>query len=124
MRKVRFPVPAKSQPYCRDAEGRAITAITIKECTGPDEAYAAKRADSKGTKNTNEELIRFAIVSYECVNEKDEPVIVKCNEGTPFEAIDKWSTKARNYVAVGWRSLNAVTDEDADSFLEGAAPAE
>lgn len=118
-RKVRFPLSPKAQKGSRDAEGRTIVAVTIKETTGPDEAYAAKAADAKGSKNTNEELIRFSIVSYEYAADESAK-IVPCNQGLPFEAFDKWSTKARNFVAVGWRSLNAVTDEDADDFLSQA----
>lgn len=123
-RSVRFPIQKKAQPYTRDADQKVIVAFTIKETAGPDEQYAAQRADAKNSKSTNEELIRYSIVSYERLEDDGATKIVECNKGTPFESFDKWSTKARNFVAIAWRSINAVNDEEADDFLSEARDVE
>lgn len=92
---------------CIDHEDKQILSFTIRSTNGEDEAYAAKRAEAKGTVLT-EELICFSLVSYTRKHEDGttEEVIIK----HPFDQFIKWSTKIRNFVVAAWRRL-ATPDE-------------
>jgi hypothetical protein len=118
-RKVRYNLSKFSD--CYDQEGSKILAFTLRTTDGEDETYASKRAESKGT-NMTEELIRFSILSYETA---PGSVIREVNtKGTPFEAFDKWSTKARNFVVAAWKKLATPDEGEIADFFESATDVE
>ncbi len=97
---------------CLDSESKKILAFTIRSTDGEDETYSAKRAEAKGT-GMSEELIRYSLISYE-TEEGEKP----CSQ--PFEAFDKWSTKARNFVVAAWKRLSTPDEREiADFFASG-----
>lgn len=107
MAQRRFPKVPKG---CSVAPGVPLTSFAIKETDGPDEEYAAQRAKAKGgSANPTEELIRASIVEV-----NGEPV------AQPYEAMDKWSSKARAVLLQAWRSVNAVEDKELEDFLAAA----
>lgn len=99
---------------CFDSEGRKILAFTIRTTDGTDELYASKRAEAKGT-NTTEELLRYSMVNY-TVEGVEKPI--DCAQ--PFEAMDKWSTKVRNFVVAAWKKLATPDDGDLADFFASA----
>jgi hypothetical protein len=99
---------------CVDEDNHPILAFTIKTTDGEDESQAAQRAESKGPKATmTEELIRISLVSYEV-----EGQVKPCSY--PFEAFDKWSTKARNFVVAAWKKLATPDDKEIADFFASA----
>ncbi len=104
---------------CYDHDGNKIIAFTIRTTDGEDETYASKRAESKGTSMT-EELIRFSLVSYET----SFGVVPVNYKGIPFEAFDKWSTKARNFVVAAWKKLATPNEVEIADFFGSATDAE
>jgi Tfp pilus assembly protein PilW len=101
---------------CLDQEKKNILAFTIRTTDGEDEAYASKRAEAKGSSMT-EELIRFSLVSYETAEGKQD---IK----HPFEAFDKWSTKARNLVVAAWKKLATPDEREIADFFASATDVE
>jgi hypothetical protein len=133
-RKITYSL-AKLQD-CYDHENRKIANFTIRTTDGTDEAYASRRADSKGSAMT-EELIRFSLVSYSVIEDdagkltevavNGETVASKSKTITivhPFEGFDKWSTKARNYVVAAWKKLATPDEADLADFFASATEAE
>ncbi len=123
---------------CEDHEGRKLAGFKIRTTDGTDELYASRRADSKGTSMT-EELIRFSLVSYSVIEEDPNKVSAVAVNGqtvgavvkeividhkTPFEAFDKWSTKARNLVVAAWKKLATPDEADLADFFASATEAE
>ena len=105
---------------CTDHESRKVHSFTIRTTDGTDEAWAARRADSKGTGMT-EELIRFSLVSYSIVEGEGSREISIAH---PFESFDKWSTKARNFVVAAWKKLATPDEADLADFFANATEAE
>lgn len=111
---------------CLDQEGRKLASFTIRTTDGTDEVYAAKRADSKGSSMT-EELIRFSMVTYSVIdvtlkgNELPAPLEITISH--PFEAFEKWSTKARNLVVAAWKKLATPDDGELADFFASATEA-
>lgn len=101
---------------CKDAESKRILSFTIRTTDGEDEAYASKRAEAKDN-GMSEELIRVSLLSY--VNE-DGPQEIK----QPFEAFDKWSTKARNFVVAAWKKLSTPDEKEIADFFASASETE
>lgn len=113
-RKIRYDL--SKFPDCFDHEGNKISAFTIRTTDGEDETYASKRADSKGTSMT-EELIRFSLVAY-VVGDTEKQI------KHPFEAFDKWSTKARNFVVAAWKKLATPDEREIADFFGSATESE
>lgn len=113
-RQVRYSL-AKMQD-CKDADSQKIIAFTIRTTDGEDETYASKRAEAKST-GMSEELIRVSLLSYE--TEEGVQVIKQ-----PFEAFDRWSTKARNFVVAAWKKLSTPDEKEIADFFESASETE
>lgn len=113
-RTVRYDL--SKMPNCLDHESRKILGFTIRTTDGEDENYASKRAEAKDTGMT-EELIRFSLVSYELEEGKQE---IK----HPFEAFDRWSTKARNFVVAAWKKLATPDEKEIADFFASATDVE
>lgn len=101
---------------CLDDQKNAILGFTIRSTDGEDESYASKRAEAKGAGMT-EELIRFSMVSYDT---KDGTQEIK----HPFEAFDKWSTKARNFVVAAWKKMATPDEVEIADFFADATDVE
>lgn len=106
---------------CEDHENRKLAGFAIRTTDGTDEAWASRRADSKGSSMT-EELIRFSLVSYSIV--EPDKTITKIQIAHPFEGFDKWSTKARNYVVAAWKKISTPDEADLADFFASATEAE
>lgn len=106
---------------CEDQDSKKILSFTIRTTDGTDEAWAARRADSKGTGMT-EELIRFSLVSYKFADDQGETKLHVITH--PFEGFDKWSTKARNFVVAAWKKLSTPDEADLADFFASATEAE
>lgn len=98
---------------CFTGDHKKLIAFTIRTTDGEDETYAAKRAEAKGT-GMSEELIRFSIVSYET-----EDGVQPAKQ--PFEAFDKWSTKARNFAVAAWKKLSSPDEKEIADFFGSAS---
>lgn len=97
---------------------REFKEIEIREVSGKDEITAATWVDAKraryGESATNNlmELIRVSIVSVDGVP----------TNGIPFEAMDDWTSRTRNFVVRLWNSLNAVEDDEVKKAITEADP--
>ncbi len=101
---------------CLDQNKKKIKSFTIRTTDGEDENYASKRADAKGT-GMSEELIRFSLVSVETEDGDQEAK-------QPYEAFDKWSTKARNFVVAAWKKLSTPDEKEIADFFDSATESE
>ncbi len=101
---------------CKDQDGKKIKSFTIRTTDGEDETYAAKRAEAKGT-GMSEELIRYSLVSVETDDGEQDAK-------QPYEAFDKWSTKARNFVVAAWKKLSTPDEKEIADFFESATESE
>jgi hypothetical protein len=89
---------------------KPLKSFVIQETDGRLEAYAAARAKAKGAdSSTHEEMIRASIVQ---VNGQEVQ--------QPYEAMDGWNTRARQFLIGAYRSVNGVDDKELDDFLAGA----
>lgn len=90
----------------------ALTAFALRECDGDDEEKAANLAKAKGGSATAmEELIQLSLTSV-----NGEPV----NQGKPYLGFTKWNSRARQFAAKAWNSINAVDEKEGDAFLAAA----
>jgi len=90
-----------------------ITSFTLREVDGQDEEIAAAAAKARGGNvSSAEELIRLSIVEV-----NDQPV------KQPYLAFDTWNSRARALALRAWASLNSVTEDETEAFLNAAPSA-
>lgn len=101
---------------CKDHDNEKILSFTIRTTDGEDETYSSKRAESKNTGMT-EELIRFSLICWETAKGKQDAK-------QPFEAFDRWSTKARNFVVAAWKKIATPDEKEIADFFASATDVE
>lgn len=89
----------------------SCSSFHIREVNGKDEEQASVIADAKGKQGSVAlELLRLSIVKVD-----DKPV------AQPFGDLDTWNSRTRKFALDAWASINSVSQEEADGFLESAS---
>lgn len=102
---------------------REFVAITIQEVTGEEEIQAGMLADAHRGKSGREwspliEMVKLSIVSF--LDADGESHDAKA----PFDAFDKWSSRARNAVMTFYNDVNGLDEQDLKACVAAATAAQ
>lgn len=105
-----FPAPKGVREYSE---------ITIQEVTGEEEIQAGMLAEAHKANTGRDwspltELIKLSIVSYVDANGEKHAATA------PFDAFDKWTTRARNSVTRWFNELNGLDEQDLKACVAAA----
>lgn len=100
---------------------REFQSITIQEVTGEEEIQAGMLADAHKGKSGREwspliEMVKLSIVSYTFEGNIQ-------NVTAPFDAFDKWSSRARNAVMAFYNDVNGLDEQDLKACVAAATAA-
>jgi hypothetical protein len=88
----------------------SCASIHIREVNGKDEEQASVLAEAKGKSGSVAlELLRLSIVKVD-----DQPV------SQPFGGLETWNSRTRKFALDAWSSINSVSEDETEGFLESA----
>jgi hypothetical protein len=101
---------------------REFVAITIQEVTGEEEIQAGMLADAHKGKSGRDwspliEMVKLSIVSF--VDSEGNTQTTTA----PFDAFDKWSSRARNAVMAFYNDVNGLDEQDLKACVAAATAA-
>lgn len=101
---------------------REFQSITIQEVTGEEEIQAGMLADAHKGKTGREwspliEMVKLSILSFVSAAGEDQTV------AAPFDAFDKWSSRARNAVMAFYNDVNGLDEQDLKACVAAATAA-
>jgi hypothetical protein len=83
----------------------------IREVNGKDEEQASIMAEAKGKGGSVAlELLRLSIVKID-----DKPVAQPCGD------LETWNSRTRKFALDAWASINSVSEDETEGFLNSAA---